>query len=180
LLKLKTFGSIPEASCAECLMEAKSTYALRSADPGLSRRFTNLCFRIACINPNTIKESKREERQSMYNISTTISIWMIHSDISLIVHDNYQHKRNFNLWTLSSLTTLSLTIWVPSPTLLIGFSRGQNSFKRHNTKWHLSSTHIIPPSTQNLKDYEFMDLLSYRVLNFFIFTWDINQLVCLC
>lgn len=47
--QLSACGKAPEASSAECLIESKSTYALRSADPGSSRRLTNLCFRIACL-----------------------------------------------------------------------------------------------------------------------------------
>lgn len=47
-IQLAQWGHAPEASSAECRMEAKSTYALRSADPGSSRMLTNLCCLIAC------------------------------------------------------------------------------------------------------------------------------------
>lgn len=43
-------------------MDAKSTYALRSADPGLSNMLTNLCFRIACMNFILIKKTKAKQR----------------------------------------------------------------------------------------------------------------------
>jgi len=53
--QLSACEKVPDASSAECLIEAKSTYALRSADPGSSRRLTNLCFRIACLIQKLLK-----------------------------------------------------------------------------------------------------------------------------
>lgn len=68
LLLLAAEGQAPEASSAECLMEAKSTYALRSADPGLSRMLTNLCFLIACTNVMVIKLSREHGESVSKNI----------------------------------------------------------------------------------------------------------------
>lgn len=44
-------------------MEAKSTYALRSADPGSSKMLTNLCFRIACNKCGVIEVDKWKVRK---------------------------------------------------------------------------------------------------------------------
>lgn len=92
----------PEASSAECRMEAKSTYALRSADPGSSRMLTNLCFRIACNkcvmiiayvykNKKCKYQVKRDEQDPKFGIHATMKR---KSNISRIEYGDIQKTLN--------------------------------------------------------------------------------------
>ncbi|KAH7847489.1 hypothetical protein Vadar_026740 [Vaccinium darrowii] len=89
----------------DCLIEAKSTYALKPADLGLSNMSTNLCLRIVCRSIWILLRNRDSKATSSY---VAFDFFMFHSakPVSTVV----VHHRRTQLWPLNASWSCSVIL----------------------------------------------------------------------